>query len=157
MMGVKAFHSAAATIAGIGTTHMIRKGQIPTSGATAFQIFAEIAEKLPVPSLNQVGRGVYSLFADQVTNEATAGIKSQFIGITQTVNLGSTLVERAGNAITVTRNGELQIRVGKSEMRMTSDGVIRMSGDTLYLEFDNGIERVAGAEIIANAPKIKLN
>ncbi|KEO59995.1 IS6 family transposase [Thioclava indica] len=43
MMGFKAFHSAAATIAGIETAHMIRKGQIPAKGATAFQIFAEIA------------------------------------------------------------------------------------------------------------------
>jgi putative transposase len=43
MMGFKAFHSAAATIAGIETAHMIRKGQIPANGATAFQIFAELA------------------------------------------------------------------------------------------------------------------
>ncbi|SNT76750.1 DDE domain-containing protein [Paracoccus seriniphilus] len=37
VMGFKAFHSAAATIAGIETAHMIRKGQIATNGATAFQ------------------------------------------------------------------------------------------------------------------------
>lgn len=43
MMGFKAFHSAAATIAGIEAAHMIRKGQIPANGATAFQIFAELA------------------------------------------------------------------------------------------------------------------
>ena len=43
MMGFKAFHSAAATIAGIEAAHMIRKGQIPANGASAFQIFAELA------------------------------------------------------------------------------------------------------------------
>lgn len=43
MMGFKAFHSAAATIAGIETAHMIRKGQIPSNGATPFQIFAGLA------------------------------------------------------------------------------------------------------------------
>ena len=43
MMGFKAFHSAAATIAGIEAAHMIRKGQIPANGATAFQTFAELA------------------------------------------------------------------------------------------------------------------
>lgn len=43
MMGFKAFHSAAATIAGIETAHMIRKGQIPANGETAFQIFAGLA------------------------------------------------------------------------------------------------------------------
>ena len=43
MMGFKAFHSAAATIAGIEAAHMIRKGQIPANGATAFQTFAALA------------------------------------------------------------------------------------------------------------------
>lgn len=43
MMGFKAFHSAAATIAGIEAAHMIRKGQIPAKGASAFQIFAGLA------------------------------------------------------------------------------------------------------------------
>jgi putative transposase len=43
MMGFKAFHSAAATIAGIETAHMIRKGQFAAKGATAFQTFAEVA------------------------------------------------------------------------------------------------------------------
>jgi len=43
MMGFKAFHSAAATIAGIEAVHMIRKGQIAANGASAFQIFAELA------------------------------------------------------------------------------------------------------------------
>ena len=40
MMGFKAFHSAAAALAGIEAAHMIRKGQIPANGASAFQIFA---------------------------------------------------------------------------------------------------------------------
>ena len=43
MMGFKAFQSAAATIAGIEAAHMIRKGQIPANGETAFQIFAGLA------------------------------------------------------------------------------------------------------------------
>lgn len=43
MMGFKAVHQAAATTAGIETSHMIRKGQIPASGETAFQIFAGLA------------------------------------------------------------------------------------------------------------------
>jgi putative transposase len=43
MMGFKAIHSAAATIAGIEVAHMIRKGQIPANGASAFQIFAGLA------------------------------------------------------------------------------------------------------------------
>ncbi len=43
MMGFKAFHSAGATIAGIETAHMIRKGQIPANGDSAFQTFAKLA------------------------------------------------------------------------------------------------------------------
>ncbi len=43
MMGFEGFHSAAATIAGIETAHIIRKGQILANGATAFQTFAELA------------------------------------------------------------------------------------------------------------------
>jgi putative transposase len=43
MMGFKALHSAAATIAGIEAAHMIRKGQIPANGASAFQTFAQLA------------------------------------------------------------------------------------------------------------------
>jgi putative transposase len=43
MLGFKAFHSAAATIAGIETAHMIRKDQIPANGRTAFQQFADLA------------------------------------------------------------------------------------------------------------------
>jgi len=43
MLGFKAFHSAEATLAGIETTHMIRKGQLHASGLTAFQQFAALA------------------------------------------------------------------------------------------------------------------
>ena len=43
MMGFKAVHSAQAAIAGIETAHMIRKGQIPANGRTAFQQFADLA------------------------------------------------------------------------------------------------------------------
>ena len=43
MRGFKAFHSATATLAGIEAAHMIRKGQIPAKGASAFQIFAGLA------------------------------------------------------------------------------------------------------------------
>jgi putative transposase len=42
IMGFKAFHSAAATIAGIETVHLVRKGQIPANGTTDFQIFADL-------------------------------------------------------------------------------------------------------------------
>jgi putative transposase len=43
-LGFKAFHSAAATLAGIETAHMIRKGQIAANGKTGFQKFASLAE-----------------------------------------------------------------------------------------------------------------
>ena len=42
-LGFKAFHSAAATLAGIKTAHMIRKGQIAANGKTGFQKFASLA------------------------------------------------------------------------------------------------------------------
>lgn len=42
-LGFKAFHSAAATLAGIEVAHMIRKGQIPANGKTGFQQFASLA------------------------------------------------------------------------------------------------------------------
>ena len=43
MMGFKAFHSAAATIAGIEVAHMIRKDQFAANGTTPFQQFAALA------------------------------------------------------------------------------------------------------------------
>jgi putative transposase len=43
MLGFKAFHSADATLAGIETAHMIRKGQLDANGLTAFQQFAGLA------------------------------------------------------------------------------------------------------------------
>lgn len=43
MMGFKGFHSATATLAGIETAHMIRKGQFGANGHTAFQQFAALA------------------------------------------------------------------------------------------------------------------
>jgi putative transposase len=43
MMGFKAFHSAAATIAGIEAAHMIRKRQFDAPRMTAFQQFAALA------------------------------------------------------------------------------------------------------------------
>ena len=43
MLGFKAFHSAAATLAGIETAHMIRKGQIAQTGIPAFNQFAALA------------------------------------------------------------------------------------------------------------------
>ncbi len=42
-LGFKAFHSAAATLAGIETAHMIRKGQIGDAGRCPFQVFSELA------------------------------------------------------------------------------------------------------------------
>ena len=43
MKGFKSFDAARATLAGIETAHMIRKGQIPTEGRNAFQQFAALA------------------------------------------------------------------------------------------------------------------
>ena len=43
MLGFKAFHSAAATLAGIETAHMIRKGQLDQQGTSAFKQFAALA------------------------------------------------------------------------------------------------------------------
>ena len=43
MMGFKAFHSAAATIAGIEVAHMIRKRQFAANDLSAFQQFAGLA------------------------------------------------------------------------------------------------------------------
>jgi putative transposase len=39
MLGFKAFHSADATLVGIETAYMIRKGQLDGNGLTAFQQF----------------------------------------------------------------------------------------------------------------------
>ena len=44
MLGFKAFHSATATLAGIETAHMIRKGQLGKSGVSTFKQFAALAE-----------------------------------------------------------------------------------------------------------------
>ncbi|MFV0292121.1 MAG: DDE-type integrase/transposase/recombinase, partial [Paracoccus sp. (in: a-proteobacteria)] len=43
MPGFKSFASAQATLAGIETAHMIRKGQLPARGLTPFQQFAVLA------------------------------------------------------------------------------------------------------------------
>jgi putative transposase len=43
MLGFKAFHSASATLEGIETAHMIRKGQFDANSLTAFQQFAQLA------------------------------------------------------------------------------------------------------------------
>lgn len=43
MLGFESFHSAEATLAGIETAQMIRKGQIHANGLTAFQQFASLA------------------------------------------------------------------------------------------------------------------
>lgn len=43
MLGFKAFHSATATLAGIETAHMIRKGQLAQTGIPAFRQFAALA------------------------------------------------------------------------------------------------------------------
>ena len=43
MLGFKAFHSAAATLAGIEVVHMIRKGQLRQTGTSAFKQFAALA------------------------------------------------------------------------------------------------------------------
>ena len=43
MLGFKALHSAASTLAGIETTHMIRKGQLGQNGVSPFKQFAALA------------------------------------------------------------------------------------------------------------------
>jgi len=43
MLGFKALHSAAATLAGIETAHMIRKDQLGQTGASPFKQFAALA------------------------------------------------------------------------------------------------------------------
>jgi hypothetical protein len=43
MMGFKAFHSAQATIAGIETAHMIRKGQLSEENMPAYKQFIALA------------------------------------------------------------------------------------------------------------------
>ncbi|MDD7973719.1 DDE-type integrase/transposase/recombinase, partial [Roseinatronobacter sp. HJB301] len=43
MLGFKAFYSASATLEGIETAHMIRKGQFDANGLNAFQQFAQLA------------------------------------------------------------------------------------------------------------------
>lgn len=43
MLGFKAFHSASATLDGIETAHMIRKGQFHANGLNAFQQFTQLA------------------------------------------------------------------------------------------------------------------
>lgn len=43
MLGFKGFYSAAATLAGIETAHMIRKGQLGQTGISAFSQFAALA------------------------------------------------------------------------------------------------------------------
>jgi putative transposase len=42
-MGFKAFHSARATIEGIETAHMIRKGQLTDDNIPAYQQFMTLA------------------------------------------------------------------------------------------------------------------
>ena len=43
MLGFKAFHSAAATLAGIEAAHMIRKGQLGQNDVSPFKLFAALA------------------------------------------------------------------------------------------------------------------
>ncbi len=43
MLGFKAFHSAAATLARIETAHVIRKGQLSQAGVAPFKQFAALA------------------------------------------------------------------------------------------------------------------
>src|SRR5690606_3572659 len=134
---------------------------------------ADVAKALPIPGINQLGRGVYSLFADQAINEATAGVKTQFVGLTKTVTVGGTIVESAGhsiqltsgsnvsvdaaNSVSMTSNGEFHIQVCKCDLRLTADGFIRLCGDTLFLSFENGIDMEATNEIVLSSKKINLN
>ena len=137
------------------------------------QGIGNVAAKLGIPGLRDAAAGFYSLHADAVISETTPGVKSQVIGVSKSVQVGSTLVEQAGNSIhlvsgsqmsidagdtvTVTSGNEIEVRVGKAELRMTADGFIRLKGDTLYLDFENGVEVEGGKEIKMSAPKINLN
>lgn len=42
MLGFKALHMAASTLAGIETAHMIRKGQLGQNGVSPFKQFAAL-------------------------------------------------------------------------------------------------------------------
>ncbi len=134
---------------------------------------AEIASKLPIPGINQLGQGIYSLFAEQAINEATAGVKTEFIGVEKSTHAGHNINARAGHAIQLTSGSaltgdakdtvafssgkEIFIRCGKSQIMMDSEGYIRLTGNTLYLDFTNGIEGIGGEEICFKSPKINLN
>jgi putative transposase len=48
MLGFKAFDSATATLAGIETAHMIRRGQIDQNSVSSFNQFAGLCRKLSV-------------------------------------------------------------------------------------------------------------
>ncbi|MDD7971406.1 type VI secretion system Vgr family protein [Roseinatronobacter alkalisoli] len=150
------------------------KGRVLNSlSRTLSQGIGKIAATLPVPGLRDTGSGTFSLFADAAISETTPGVKSQIIGVSKSVQVGSTLVEQAGNSIqlvsgsqmsidagdtvTVTSGNEIEVRVGKAELRMTADGFIRLKGDTLYLDFENGVEVEGGKEIKMSASKINLN
>lgn len=146
---------------------------LANSDRSSQQGIGDIAVKLGIPGLRDAAAGFYSLHADAVISETTPGVKSQVIGVSKSVQVGSTLVEQAGNSIqlasgslmsidagdtvTVTSGGEIEIRVGKAELRMTADGFIRLKGDTLYLDFENGVEVEGGKEIKMAASKINLN
>ena len=126
-----------------------------------------------IPGLRDAAAGFYSLHVDAAISETTPGVKSQVIGVNKSVQVGSTLVEQAGNSIqpvsgatmsidaedtvTVTSGNEIEIQVGKAELRMTADGFIRLKGDTLFLDFENGAEVEGGNEIKMSASKINLN
>lgn len=116
----------------------------------------EIAPMLPIPGIRGFGAGVFSLFADKAINEVTAGSKSQFIGVTKTVTAGKSISYHskhtyqvtsgslvtldAGDMLTASAGKAINIRCGESAIFMGADGYIRLTGKTLYLNFEDGVE-----------------
>ncbi|GLK63088.1 hypothetical protein GCM10017635_05570 [Paracoccus kondratievae] len=137
------------------------------------QGIGSVAYELPTLGINDVGRGIFSLFADTVITETTPGIKTQFIGINKTTTVGVSITQAAGSSVDITSGSrismdsgdatnisagkELRILIGQSTLYMNSEGYIRLTGDTLHLDFKNGIEMAGGDQIVAKAKKINLN
>ncbi|MFD2440820.1 hypothetical protein ACFSS8_20800 [Paracoccus kondratievae] len=63
----------------------------------------------------------------------------------------------SGDATNISAGKELRILIGQSTLYMNSEGYIRLTGDTLHLDFKNGIEMAGGDQIVAKAKKINLN
>lgn len=58
---------------------------------------SSIAVNLPDPGIAKIGRGIFSLFADNSINFATKGMMTEHVGVSKTLQVGHTL-----SAFTVT-------------------------------------------------------